>query len=183
MVFWCASTNKVFMIGAFPLIFPWRRLNFSMNRSIFIILLFSAIWFPQSASADWMVIKHAEVRNAEKYLFRVTIGGGGVIWGWLHLPKDIPGAFSFKLPIYQVDDNKVREIPSNKQGTLMDKQKKRWIRWKFSGTIQKPGEELMEIMTGKELTIQYYMPDGAIYETTFLLTGAKEAIEEVLSIN
>ena len=144
------------------------------------VIIFAIFCMAQTASAEWKVRKTAEVRNEDRYMFRVTLGDDGIVRGWLHMPKDMPNVFGSKLPVYQIDDNKVREIPPAKEGTFMDPEKKRWIAWKFSATNQNPGEELMEIMTGHEITFQYYMPDGAIYETTFSLKGAKEAIEEVV---
>jgi len=145
------------------------------------MIIFAIICLAQTASAEWKVRKTAEVRNEDRYMFRVTLGDDGIVRGWLHMPKDMPNVFGSKLPVYQIDDNIVREIPSVKDGTFMDPEKKRWIAWRISGTNHNHSEELMEIMTGREITFQYYMPDGAIYETTFSLKGAKEAIEEVLN--
>jgi len=152
----------------------------SKRLKIFLIIFVAVLGLVQAAPADWKVRKQAEVRNADGYLFRVTMDANGLVRAWLHLPKDIPDVFGSKLPVYQVDDNKVREIPPAIEGTIMDPEKKRWIAWKISATNQDPDQELMEIMAGREITFQYYMPDGAIYETTFSLEGAKKAIEEVI---
>jgi len=35
-------------------------------------------------------------------------------------------------------------------------------------------------MNGKQVTFQYYLPDGTIKETTFNMEDAREAIEEIL---
>jgi len=155
--------------------------NLSSKWFKLFVIVFALLCLAQSASAEWKVRKTAEVRNEDNYLFRVTMDDNGVIRAWMHLPKDMPGAFASKLPVYQVDDNKVREIPPVKEGTFMDREKKSWIAWKISARNQNPGQELKEIMTGREITFQYYMPDGAIYEATFSLKGAKEAIGELLN--
>jgi hypothetical protein len=54
-----------------------------------------------------------------------------------------------------------------------------WLRWQIQDGKKLLNGEFLEIIEGKQLIIQYYLPDGSIKETNFYLEGIKAAISEI----
>lgn len=135
--------------------------------------------FSKPTSADWLIHKMAEVRNENGHKLRIDRNINGEIRGWLILKRNIKGVFESRLPLYQIDDNKVHDLEEIKNKVRIKKD--RWIWWPISDKNEPISSDLRELMNGKRATFQYYLPDGTIYETTFLLNGAKKAIEEILN--
>jgi hypothetical protein len=153
-----------------------------MNQSHarMLIVLFLLV-FSKPTSADWSVYKKAEVRSENGHKLRIDRYQKGEIRGWLVLKRKIPGVFESRLPLYQIDDNKVHDLEEIKNKISINDNKDRWIRWAISDKNEPISSDLLEFMNGKLATFQYYLPDGTIYEATFKLKGAKKAIEAVLS--
>ena len=130
-----------------------------------------------SANADWSIYKKIEHRSKEGHIFRIDINYRRTIQAWLILKKTTAGVFETKMPLYRVDTNDVHDLRLIKN---ISTDKDRWIAWVISVGKGKPSPDLIELMNGREVTFQYYLPDGTIKETTFDLKGAREAIEEIL---
>ena len=100
------------------------------------ILLFLAIvvrfmCFPDTTAGDWTINRRADLRNQDGNNLRFDTYHGGSIQAWLILRKITRGVFESKLPIYQVDNNRVRDLQEfSKIATDMEKQ--RWVRWEIS---------------------------------------------------
>lgn len=145
-----------------------------------VLLLTIGVLGQTAFGGGWTVQKQAEMTNVEKRTFRISKTGNDVVRAWFILGGELREAFSGKLPVYRVDGNRVRNLSEYQSGFVTDREKSRWISWVLSRSVVNYSDELQEIIVGSEIVFQYYMPDGAIYETTFSLEGAKEAIEEVL---
>ena len=78
-----------------------------------------------------------------------------------------------------MDSNKTHSLKSARN-VVTDEKKNRWIRWQIHDGKGETNDALLELMNGKELVFQYYLPGGVIKESIFSLKGAKEAIEEIL---
>jgi hypothetical protein len=149
-----------------------------MGRQFWQLVVISLILSTSiSASAEWNIYKKAEQRNKEGNLIRFDIGPQKTIRVWLILKRKTVGAFKSKLPLYQVDNNDIHDLQLTQQKTIKED---KWIGWIISDKTGNFSPDLLELMNGKEVTFQYYLPDGMIKETTFSLEGIREAIEEIL---
>ncbi len=141
------------------------------------ILSVAATAFP-----GWMMYKRAELRNTEMSVLRIDTfrsGKNGKVRAWLMLSEKTKGVFSSKAPIYQVDDGPVHTLASA-PGLKTDNNAEKWIYWEIWDGKGAASPGLLEFINGKSAVFQYYLPGGEIREATFLLEGAKEAIEELL---
>jgi len=143
-----------------------------------ILFVLPVHYFVTPAIADWTIYKQTEVRSIEKHRLRFDHDLGGPVRAWLILKSKKSGVFESKLPLYQVDDNEVHDLQLIEKGRRVNKD--RWVLWEIYGGKGPLSDALLEFMNGKEVTFQYYLPDGTIKETTFNLEGAKEAINEIL---
>lgn len=142
-----------------------------------VLALFLIFLFRDSSGADWTIYKKIEKRNIEGNVLRIDTDFKSKIRAWFILKEKILDVFTTKLPIYQIDDNDVRDLQRIKGKTV---RKNQWIRWVISAWKPVPDPDLLEIINGDEITFQYYLPDGRIEETTFQLDGIRESIKEVL---
>jgi phosphoribosylformylglycinamidine (FGAM) synthase-like amidotransferase family enzyme len=142
-----------------------------------LIVITSILLFCVSADATWSIYKRIQKSSEDGHILRLDLGSKKPIRAWFILRKETENAFKSKLPLYQVDNNDVHDLQQKKNRKVKED---RWIRWVISDGNGKTSPDLMELMNGKELTFQYYLPDGTIKETTFSLEGAKEAIEGIL---
>ena len=138
-----------------------------------------SLCFVASAVADWSIYRQVQLRNVDKNYLRFSGPPEGPVYAWLLFGRKIPGVFKSKYPLYQVDGNEVSNLKAA-QKVQTDKNKENWVRWQIYDGKGGISDELKEFMHGKEAVFQYYYPSGMIKETTFDLTGAKEAIEGVL---
>ena len=143
---------------------------------IFVIL---SLCFAAAAVADWSIHRQVQLRNIDKNYLRFSGPPGGPVYAWLILGRKVPGVFKSKYPLCQVNGNEVSNLKAA-QKVQTDKNKEHWVRWQIYDGKGGISDELKEFMHGKEAVFQYYYPSGMIKETTFDLTGAKEAIEGVL---
>jgi hypothetical protein len=142
------------------------------------IIFFFILSFSVSASAEWKVIKRAQIKNKDKNLLRFERISEGPVRVWL-IMKSMEAAISeSKMPIYQVDNKNIHDL-TYADDLYMDKGKNKWIRWLISDDKNIPSDDLQEIMNGTFIVFQFYLPDGKIKETIFNLKGAKDAIDEL----
>lgn len=145
------------------------------------VCFWSILLFSLPASANWKVSKKAVVNNQEKNVMIIERMPNGRVLAKFVLQNEIKDLFKFKLPIYKVDNNKIRDFKTAKNLIISEKTNQiSWILWEIFDGKGPPNKELLEIMMGKNLILQYYIPDGAIKETSFELKGAFEAISEIL---
>ena len=149
------------------------------HARMFIVLLL--LIFSEPTSADWIVYKQAEVQSENGHTLRIDRNQKGEVRGLFILKRKIPGVFESRLPLYQIDDNKVHDLEEIKNKIRINDKKDHWIRWTISDKNEPISSDLLEFINGKIATFQYYLPDGTIYEANFKLKGAKKAIEEVLN--
>lgn len=135
--------------------------------------------FAVPATADWATYKKAELRSKDKNILRIDRSSNGPVRAQFILRPKVTGAFESKLPIYQVDNNMIHDLQSAKN-MKTDKKKNYWILWEIYDGKGDINDDLLELMNGKEVVFQYYLPGGMIKESIFSLKGAKEAIGEVL---
>lgn len=150
--------------------------NFMRLLAATILLL---LCFVVPATADWATYKSAQVRSKDKNILRIDRSSNGPVRAQFTLRPKVTGAFESKLPIYQVDNNKIHDLQSAKN-MKTDKKKNYWILWQIYDGKGDINDDLLELMNGKEVVFQYYLPGGMIKESIFSLKGAKEAIGEVL---
>ena len=153
-------------------------INMPKPVKIFLILLV-VLYLPSPAMGKWAIYKRTQITNEDKNTLRFDHSTGGPVRVWLILRPKETGAFDSKLPLYQVDNNKINEVASS-DGIRTNKEKDYWILWHIFNGKGALNRDLFEFINGKEVTFQYYLPDGTIKETTFNLDGAKEAINEIL---
>ncbi len=152
------------------------------NVGRILLVMLCVLCFTATAFPDWRIYKKADLRDKKKNTLRIDRTAGGkveTVHVWFLLRKKKSGVFSSKTPLYQVDDGPVHDLASV-HGRMTDKKAERWIRWQIWDGKGAVPPDLLEIMNGKSFVFQYYLSSGEIKETTFLLDGAKEAIEEVL---
>ncbi len=142
---------------------------------IFIFILITILYY-SSAYADWNIIRYVETKNKDKHKLKIEINEDGQFYASFILKRRIKNVFKSKLPLYQVDENKVHNIQEIKN-KIVDK--KRIIKWLVAGVNGNSSELLYEILNGKSVVFQYYIPDGTIKETVFLLEGIHEAINAI----
>jgi hypothetical protein len=145
-----------------------------IRQLVAILLLLSSLI---SANAEWTIYKRIGQRSKDGHFLRIDTGSNSTIRASFILKKPTASVFKSKLPLYQVDNNDVHDLQLTKIISLKDDQ---WISWVISDGKGKPSPDLIELMNGKDVTFQFYLPDGTIKETTFNLEGAREAIEEIL---
>ncbi|UCF91869.1 MAG: hypothetical protein JSW39_26960 [Desulfobacterales bacterium] len=150
------------------------------RSSLIPLLLGSFFCVAADAVADWTFYRSTAVRSPEKHTFRIDRASNKPANAWFILWPRMKGAFASKLPLYQVDENPVHDLNLVKRGLEVNPEKDHWIKWQIFDGKGPLNDELREFMNGKEVTFQYYLPDGTIKETTFDLKGAREAIEEIL---
>lgn len=146
-----------------------------------LIVLF-VLCIASTAFSEWRIYKRAELRNKEKNRLRIdlTLQAGRMdVRAWFMLGKKSAGVFKSNLPLYQVDDGPVHDL-TNARDRRTDKKAKAWIRWVIWDGNGPIDPDLVELMNGKEAVFQYYLPDGEIKETTFVLEGVKETVEELI---
>ena len=141
------------------------------------MLLFFCLAVP--AEAGWSIYKRAAIRSQDKNILRIDRQSGSPVRAWFFLRHKAAGAFESKFPLYRVDNHEVRDLESAKD-VRTDKKKNYWVRWHIYDGKGDINDDLRELMNGKEMIIQYYLPGGVIKESIFPLKGAREAIEEVL---
>jgi hypothetical protein len=118
---------------------------------------------------------------SDKFKNRLTIDTdqSGRIRIHFSLSKPKKNVFSKKLPLYKIDDGIVHDLKDARQ-LITDTKKSRWIRWTVSKKKSPISKELEEIMNGNQFTIQYYLQDGTIKETTFNINNADKVIQELV---
>jgi hypothetical protein len=131
-----------------------------------------------NAFAGWNIYKQIELRASDKNMFRLDRVSDNKIRAWFILARKAPGVFQNRFALYQVDNNPVRDLNEVK-GTAANKNADQWLIWPISNSLDSPSKLLLEIINGKEITFQYYLPDGMIKESKFKLEGIKQAIEEL----
>ena len=144
------------------------------------VLCVVALLIGTNAWANWQAYKHIQLRASDGNHFRLSCRGSSEVRAWFILARKIPGAFQKRFALYQVDNNPVRDLNEVK-GTAADKNGDHSLRWPISNSLDPPSESLREIVEGKEITFQYYLPDGMIKETTFQLEGIQQAIKELVN--
>ncbi len=147
-----------------------------------LIATLCVLCFTATAYPGWSAYKKAKVLNKEKNILRIErffYGEGGNVIARILLGKKKKDAFASKLPIYQVDDGPIRELASARK-IKTNKDADWWISWEIWNGKGATSHALLELMNGKSVVFQYYLPGGEIKETTFSLEGAKEAIEEAI---
>ena len=142
------------------------------------VLTVALILLGTNTFASWQVYKHIQVKASDGNWFRLGRVSGSKVRAWFILGKRVPGVFRRQFVLYQVDQNPVRDLNEVK-GTTANKEADSWLIWPISNSLGSPSESLREIIDGKEITFQYYLPDGMIKETTFDLEGLKQAIKEL----
>ena len=145
------------------------------TRQLVIILVILSSFI--SANAEWAIYKRIEQRSKEGHVLRIDTDTNNIIRAWFILKQKTADVFKSKLPLYQVDNHDVHDLQLIKKKRV---KKDQLIRWMISNRKRMPDPDLVEFMNGKEVTFQYYLPDGTIKETSFDLKGAHEAIEEIL---
>ncbi len=144
-----------------------------------VFMVFFLLCLMQGAAlADWQIYKQVSLRSQEKHVLRLDTSNGRNIRAWFILRRKNKNVFADRLPTYRVDDNCIHEIRKGKQFKGLKIRKGRWIRWAISQG-ERPSKDLVELMNGKELVIQYYRSDGKIMEAVFNLGGARQAVEEL----
>ena len=146
---------------------------------MFLVIVFSILCVASLTASQWTIYRRADLRNKDGHNLRFDSNRGGAVQAWLILGRIVNGVFASKLPLYQVDDKGVHDLQVASK-ILTDKEKQRWIRWEISKDGAPVSKALSEFMNGKQVVFQFYQPDGTIKETTFLLEGAKAAINEIL---
>ena len=141
------------------------------------IIILIGLSFLSTANAQWTAYKRIENKNKQGHVLRFDTGTRNTLDAWFILKKETPGAFKSKLPLYKVDNNDVHDLKLAEKKQISEN---RWIKWQISSNNNPPSGELLEIMNGKEIVFQYYLPDGTIKETNFSLEDAREAIVELL---
>jgi hypothetical protein len=149
-----------------------------LNAIRLFVLVLSSILLSTNTFAGWSIYKQIQVRASDKNHFRMDAVNGKKIRAWFILGTKTSGAFQKSFPLYQVDQNPVRDLNAIK-GVEANKNADHWLRWPISDNFDPPGELLREIFEGKEITVQYYLPDGMIKESTIELKGIKQAIKEL----
>lgn len=130
--------------------------------------------------ADWTFYKNTQVSNKDRHILRFDRLPSGKIRTWIDLKDKIPELSTKKPPLYQVDENEVHDLESIKDLRIYKRDGNYNILWEIYSGQGPLSKALLEFMNGREVTFQYYLPDGTIKETTFDLKGARKAIEEIL---
>lgn len=146
----------------------------------FVLMIVSLICICSQAFAGWTFYKSANARSKDNHIFRIDKTHSSKVRAWFILNRKTPSAFTSKLPLFQVDGNKIHDLQLIKKGRSVNKDKDKWVLWEIYSGKGSLSDELLEFMNGKEVTFQYYLPDGTIKEATFNLEGAREAISEIL---
>lgn len=154
-----------------------------MGKSVKLTMMLCVLMlFTGSANADWTIYRQADLLNKDRHKLRIGLSSANQIlrvWFILHLPQE--GAFASKMPLYRIDGNLVRDL-HNVESLTTNKEKDRWIYWTLASVQDGINEELLEWINGKSVVFQYYLPGGRIKETTFLLQGIQQIIDEMMSL-
>ncbi len=86
--------------------------------------------------AGWKTYKRAQIENNNRIILRFdSPAPDAPVRAWLILrPKQV-GAFEGKLPLYQVDNNKIHAIEKF-AGIQTNNEKDYWIRWNVSSVFK-----------------------------------------------
>ncbi len=144
-----------------------------------LIVMLCVFCFAATAFPGWKLYKSAKLRNKEQNTLKIDRVEGHKALAWLLLKRKNARAFASGTPLYQVDDGPVHDLASM-PAWRTDPEAKRWIRWEIWNGKGTFSPLLLELMNGKRVVFQYYLPDGEIVETAFSLEGAKEAITEAV---
>ena len=111
-------------------------------------------------------------------MLRLDSSQKDVVRVWLILGTKQEGAFLNRSVLYRVDEQKIHDL-RHAANISVDKSKSMWLRWVISEKGLK-GNDLQELTKGKMVVFQYYLPDGEIKETAFILDGLTEAVKEII---
>ena len=153
-----------------------------MRKKLITIYLISIVLLltGKPLNGAWWIYKSTGIVNKEGHGFQIEKITDGTIRAVFTIVRELPEVLDKKLPLYQVDDNKVHDLSLKADLRVLDPKKGDRIRWRISAPGKPLSPDLLEIMNGREITFQFYPPDGSIEETTFSLEGAREKIEEIL---
>ena len=145
------------------------------------IVLFTLTATSISYCSEWTLskrtsIKRAVINNKNHGSLQIQHRQGEGIYIFFYI-RNKKVSFRNNLPLYQVDDGKVHHLDNVSE---LYTGKKRWIKWLLTDDIKNFGSDLNEIINGKKLYFQYYLPDKTIKEAVFELQGAKTAVNEIV---
>ncbi len=145
---------------------------------VFLLVASATLAVPETR-AGWFIYKSAQVRDQYRNSLKIDVTSNGRIRIRFFLSKPKPNVFSNKLPLYKVDNGKTHDL-RDARGLKTDAKKSRWVIWTISKKKNPVSDGLKEIMNGNFMTLQYYLSDGTIKETTFDIKDADKAIYEII---
>ena len=149
-----------------------------MRLYLFIIfLIIPVITISHAAAGEWSIYKRIQIRNENMDVLRLDSSQNDIVRVWLILGTEQEGAFLNRSVIYRVDEHKIHDL-RHATNISVDKSKSMWLRWIISEEGLK-GNDLRELTKGKMIVFQYYLPDGEIKETAFILDGLMKAVREI----
>jgi hypothetical protein len=151
------------------------------------------------AQAQWRVVAGqgdagkerttAVVENKDGHSFSIWRQADGGVWARFALSsRSAEQLAPAKPPVYQIDKGKLNDVadPMRAHGVAgmnsyaAEPSAVSFLIW--TGKDEARSERMNQLMGGKSLVVQYYLPTGASRTTEFALNGAGQAIARALDI-
>ena len=166
-----------------------------MKRSHAVLALFTVV-FAAPCYAQWHVetrtdsmtdklVKSAVLVNSEGHTLTIYRSEDKSIWAVFRLSSASLDVLASTPPIYRIDKLPPNDLGEAKRSKIfhMFEQEPKWVQWLiFHGDGPANTGTLRELMDGHTLIVRYFLFTGGNKETTFNITGAKDAISRATGI-